>query len=76
MNEPLRTYCIYERPRDFPDNYVVRAWDIVSGVAAPVRDWNLKLAATLEGARALIPAGKVNIGRMDGDDPAIYEVWV
>jgi hypothetical protein len=36
----------------------------------------LAVTGDLAAARRALPEGLVNIGRMPGDDPVIFEVWV
>lgn len=71
----LTQYTIYERPRDYPDGYVVRAWHIVRGHTEPVADPGAWHVPTLEQARAVIPPGLFRLGRQPGDDENILEVW-
>lgn len=68
-------FTIYNRPRDYPEEVVVRRWYIEPG--KPVPDpiiWNI--SKTIEDARRSIPPGKHNIGRMPSDDSCIVETWV
>jgi hypothetical protein len=71
----LTQYTIYERPRDYPDGYVVRAFHIVRGHTEPVPDPGAWHVPTLERARSVIPDGLFRIDRLPGDDPNILEVW-
>jgi hypothetical protein len=71
----LRQYVIYDHPRDYPDYFVVRAWEINSGIPIPLPFGNPVLTETLDEARAAVPVGFVNIGRFEEDDPVIVEVW-
>lgn len=71
----LTQYAIYENPADYPGWFVVRRWEVHDGVPAPVPCPNPKLAPSLEAARAAVPSGYFNIGRMAEDDPVIVEVW-
>jgi hypothetical protein len=75
VSHPLKMIVIYDRPHDAPDGYAVRAWDVRAGIVAPGAMLGSGLATICE-ARALVPPGLVNIGRMDGDDPKIVEVWL
>lgn len=85
--DPLFVYTIYERPRDYPQGYVVRKWRILSGkmMDAGVHS----KTATLEEARKSLPPGLTNLGRdikagetPDGkaiiqvDQPQIVETWI
>lgn len=67
-------WVIYDRPKDFLDQYVVRQWFIGPGVI--FADEQAYLAATLEAARAMIPTGLTPIPRKPDDDPVIVEVWI
>lgn len=74
MSEPLWQWTIYERPSDYPDNFVVRAWYIFPGKAVPAR--MAIVVDSLEEAREMIPEGCVCLGRAPTDDEAIVEVWL
>jgi hypothetical protein len=73
MSSVLSLFTIYERPKDYPNNFVVRRWIIVGGQPT---GQECQLADTLEESRILIPPGLFNLGRQPGDDPAIVETWV
>lgn len=73
--EPLPMVVIYDRPRDLPTGFVVRKWNVLPGKLAPAELLGADLGE-LELARALVPAGMVNIGRDERDDAKIVEVWV
>lgn len=66
-------YVIYERPKDFPNNYVVRRYTFFPG---RVEIGEYLLADSLEQARSFIPLGFVPIGRDPTDDPVIIETWI
>ena len=70
----MKQYAIYENPRDYPNKFVVRIWEIQAGevVAGPV----LAVKDTLDEAREALPKGLVNIGRFGNDDYSIKEVWI
>lgn len=69
----LQMWTIYERPRDFPDVFVVREWRVVGGRSQP---GDALSAPTLEEARELVPLDCVKLARSDGDDPKIVETWI
>lgn len=75
MKEPmqLEQFVIYERPRDYPDKFVVRRFRIVPGKIIP--DDNVAVFNTLDEAREFIPYHLINIGRQEKDEPQIVEVW-
>lgn len=70
------SHCvIYSNPLDYPGSFVVRPFFLIDGVVYAAA---LPLAVTgsLEAAREAVPYGLANAGRLDGDDPAIAEVWI
>lgn len=72
----LEMYVIYRHPRDYPERYVVRRWLCSNGPEGQPDNVPLAVTESLEWARRAVPAGCVNIGRENLDDPAIAEVWV
>jgi hypothetical protein len=74
----IRHWVIYRNPSDYPGKFVVREWTIAFGdnpeptpsaTVTAIKD-------TIDEARTFVPNGYVNIGRMQNDDPAIFEVWI
>jgi deferrochelatase/peroxidase EfeB len=74
LEKALKQYAIYERPDDHPESYVLREWLILPGQTLPGDSHKV---ATLEAARALLPAGvsKVSEGP-EPDAPKLVEVWM
>jgi len=70
----MTLYTIYDHPSDYPDHFVVRRHTIYPWRVSP--DNGCQLAPTLEDARALLPAGLYNLGRVAEDDPVIVETWI
>lgn len=68
----IKHYAIYERPRDYPNGYVVREWYIDAGTITP---GEARTAPSLEAARALLPSGVEKVPNPESD-PAILEVWM
>jgi hypothetical protein len=66
----MRLYCVYRRPIDFPDVFVVR---ILEG-STPGEV--VAIGETLESVRSQLPSGLTNIGRDSQDEPQIVEVWI
>ncbi len=66
-------YTIYDHPKDYPDNFVVRRWTV--STAGVFWDAKCQLATTLEEARRLVPDGTLGIPRFEEDDPVIVETW-
>lgn len=73
LESALRMFAVYEKPTDFPDDFVVREW-VMKGREYHAGDvWT---APTLEAARTLVPAGLTRLPRFADDDPKIVEVWL
>ena len=73
-DEILSLWTVYEKPKDYPQGYIARRFEVWVGTYQATID-TIK-AETLEELRSKIPKGKVSIGRTAGDDPVIVEVWV
>ena len=78
--DAITQYAIYDHPRDFPQHFVVRPWDIVRGRPPEPRLVRV-LFEELDAARSWCAQhGCACIGRSDGadetDDEAIIEVWM
>lgn len=71
---PLTMWVVYDHPRDYPDAFVARRWEIAPGVMIATQDAHT--AATLEAVRERIPPGLYRINRDQNDEPQIVEVWV
>jgi hypothetical protein len=72
---PLCVWVIYEKPRDFPNHFVVRRQWAVGKNHIEV-DRECHLTRTLEEARKLIPLGLYRFPRDPSDDPFIVESWL
>lgn len=74
-HEALSIWTIYDHPRDRPDQYIARRFEIVSGGARATDD-------TIESPHlhlireSLILQGLTPINRSPGDDPNIIESWL
>jgi hypothetical protein len=71
----LQLWTIYERPRDYPEGYVVRATQVMTGGAC-VMAKEASYFPTLVAARRSLPLGLAHTARHPDDDPAIREVWL
>ena len=67
---PLEMFVIYEHPRDYPADFVVRRW--LGGKATA----DFVLAASLEAARTEVPAGMYRLPHQPGEDDVIVETWL
>jgi hypothetical protein len=75
MAEAIVHFAIYNNPRDYPGQFVVRRWFIGRGELlrelAPYA-----VTGTLEAARAAVPPGMYRLDRDASDDAVIVEVWI
>lgn len=67
----LQMFVIYEDPKDYPGQFVVRRWLGLEPDPKP-----LMVTDDLIKARASIPEYCTMLGRFTDDDPAIKEVWI
>lgn len=73
--ETLSIWTITRNPSDFPGKHVARRHVVhPTACAGPTPDHYV--ADTLDQARACLPAGVINLGRNEADDPVIVESWV
>lgn len=71
----MMVWVIYQRPRDYPNGYVLRAqFAMRDGTVQPdVVAWH---ADDPEKLRAIIPGECLRWPRCGQDDPAILETWL
>lgn len=62
--------AIYERPKDYPDKYVARVFDIDRPTFLAVT------ADTLEEIRGCVPEGMHRVPRSEFDAEGIVESWI
>lgn len=73
----LSFYAIYDHPKDYPDDWIIRRWDVVDGNPKPQPQGRAIVCESAEAARQRIQElrpGAILI-TIDDPDPAIYEVW-
>lgn len=70
----MSQWVVYERPRDYPNKFVLRRWDIRAGSMIATDD--LQTADSLAAIRKAVPAGLYRLKRFEEDDPCIVEVWL
>lgn len=71
----MRLYVVYEKPKDYPDFFVVRGWTIRhNGLIADPRP--IAFEKTLDEARKRIPEGMYRVEPSENDDPVIVETWI
>ena len=71
--DTLVIFVVTERPKDYPQGYVLRAQLVRAGRIEMGPAWT---RPTLEGLRAIIPLGLYRQPRVPHDDPAIVETWL
>lgn len=76
MTKNLSLFTVYDHPKDFPDHFVCRRFDIVDGDVKPTGDFIKR--KTLAGIRKVM--NNMNnltpIPRSEEDDPNIIETWI
>ncbi len=70
----LDIWTVFERPADYPDQFVARLWHVTANEAAPTPD--ILFGDSLAEVRAKLPAGLGRIPRNEGDEPHIVESWL
>lgn len=73
--DSLIIYVIYEKPIDYPEEYVIRRHIVTAGVVE-LEAWIYGKAPTLEAARDLLPADLYCLKRHPQDDAVIKETWL
>jgi hypothetical protein len=71
----MEMFVVYERPKDYPDKFVVRRWSISGERVDADGDWFF-LGETLEDVREKVPRHCIRIHRHPYDEPQILEVWI
>lgn len=74
MDKPVSVYAVYSHPKDYPNGYVVRRFEISGALAEATQE--ASYAPTLEALRELIPPGLMCLPRHVDDDPTIVETWL
>lgn len=87
MSEPFSVWAVYDHPKDYPEDYVARRWEVE--VIKPTRPGGQLVTyketptdetivgKNLDLLRAcLAMTGLVCMGRIIGDDPVIIETWM
>jgi hypothetical protein len=70
----MSQWVIYDHPRDYPDQFVLRRWDIIGSNIVPTDE--VALAKTLPEIRTKVPGGLYCLERFADDDACIVEVWL
>lgn len=70
----MSQWVIYKHPRDYPDKFVMRRWNITAGMMMATEE--MATADTLSEIRKHVPPGLFRLARFEDDDPCIVEVWL
>jgi len=73
----LSFYALYDHPRDYPDKWIVRRWNVVEGSRYPQPETEAIVCESRKDARdhvQKLKPGAILI-TIDDPDPSIYEVW-
>lgn len=76
MANPFYIYAIYDHPKDYPDMFVCRRWQLIDGVNTP--DWEPEmLCQDVDRIREMLThMGLVKLMPPEGEDPVILETWL
>lgn len=71
----LVLYTIYDHPKDYPHEFVIRRWD--GRTNQPIdKGEPFARGKTLKSVRHKLPPGLYRLQREPGDDPVIVETWI
>jgi len=80
MDDAIHFWVIYENPSDYPGKFVVRKHSV--RLKEGTKDTEIVIAPdcslhnTLDDARGAVPPFLYRLGRQEGDDPCIADVWM
>lgn len=73
-DDRLSSWTIFDRPKDYPDGYIARRFQISSGRVIPTLD---TMTGSLDEMRATFLArGLICFQRAKSDDAKIVETWM
>lgn len=75
-DEALDMFVVYERPTDYPEDFVIRRFRVGSGLEILADRTPLFVGPTLKAARRAVPPHCIRLERDPSDDPKIVEVWL
>jgi hypothetical protein len=74
MAPGLEVWVVYDHPRDYPDHFVARRWEVRAGEPVPKDGVGFE---DLDRLRAWMEQqGLAVIPRFGNDDPCIIEAWM
>jgi hypothetical protein len=72
----LNIWVIYDHPKDFPEEYVARLWQVKNG-SSPEFTASVIRSKSVERLREIfVNTGLVRIDRYNIDDECILETWL
>jgi hypothetical protein len=76
MSHVLSMYVVYDHPKDYPEWFVCRRWDVVEGGSTATDDFTMSM--DYESIKTRMEAmGLTKLYRCPTeDDPSIMEVWL
>jgi len=75
MSEKLAMWTVYDHPRDCPEHFIARRFEIHAWHIEPTLE--VVIGEDLETVRrALVALGLVRVARSTQDDPSIVETWL
>lgn len=76
-SDVLSVWAVYEKPKDYPCNWVARRHEVRGGVSTPTLDVIVSLSlADVRGCLLAEEPGLVCLQRHPDDDPVIIETWI
>ena len=74
----MKLFAVYYQPRDYPESYAVRGFEITADGPVPDPAPLAIVAELIEARRAILNAapGSVRVERYPDDDPVLVEVWL
>lgn len=76
MTDILEMWVVYDHPKDHPNHFIARRWDVKQGGGLTItRD--VIITSDLNSLRIeLLAKGKSRMERRLDDDPVIKEIWL
>jgi hypothetical protein len=76
MNNGLPLYFVYDHPKDFPNDFVVRRWMLVKGELIPDKEIMMKTSNYADIKTEMMYMGLTKMARQPDDEPCIKETWI
>ena len=78
MQEEFEMFCVYEKPKDFPNSWVVRRICVIPGLLGEIMDQHITLETSTHGEieEWALKKGLTRLPRSSEDPPQIVETWI